>query len=137
MVAKLIQTEHEYEDVLARIDALMDVGPGTPEADELELLATLADLYERRMHPIDLPDPIAAIRFRMGQQGLKQKDLVPFLGSASRASEVLNHKRPLTLKMIRALHEGLGIPADVLLQKPHETVPKLAKDVANCPSRSA
>jgi len=133
MVAKLIQTVDEYEGVLARIDVLMDAKRGTPEADELELLATLAEVYEERVCPVGLPDPIAAIRFRMEQQGLKQKDLIPFLGSASRVSEVLHGKRPLTLKMIRALHEGLGIPAEVLLQEPGASVPIQVEGIEKFP----
>ena len=117
MVARVVKTDVEYEKALARIDALMAAKRGTPEGDELELLVTLVDLYEQRVHRIDLPDPISAIRFRMEQQGLRQKDLVPILGSKSRVSEVLSGKRPLTLKMIRALHAGLGIPAEVLVQE--------------------
>jgi len=133
MVAKLIQTVDEYEGVLARIGALMDAGCGTAEADELELLATLVDLYEERVHPIGLPDPISAIRFRMEQQGLKQKHLIPFLGSASRVSDILNGRRSLTLNMIRALNEGLGIPAEVLLQEPGARVPTQVEDVEKFP----
>ena len=123
MAPTLIKTESQYEQALARIDALMDAEPGTPEGDELDLLVALVQLYEARAHPIALPDPISAIRFRMEQQGLRQKDLVAFLGSKSRASEVLRGKRPLSLNMIRALHEGLGIPAEVLLGKPRASIP--------------
>ncbi len=123
MVAGLIKTENGYDRALARIDALMDAERGSTEGDELELLVALVDLYEQRVDRIDLPDPISAIRFRMDQQGLKQEDLVPFLGSRPRASEILSGKRPLTLKMIRALHAGLAIPAEVLLQPPRSPQP--------------
>jgi len=118
MTAKIIKNEAEYEATLDRIDGLMDAVPGTPEGDELELLATLVSMYEDEAHPIGLPDPIEAIRFRMEQAGLKQRDLVPYIGSASKVSEVLSGQRTLSLSMIRKLHEGLGIPAEVLLQEP-------------------
>jgi HTH-type transcriptional regulator/antitoxin HigA len=115
MKPKVIKTESEYEAVLARIDKLMDAGLGTPRGDELELLSLLVHNYEEKAFPIDKPDPVSAIRFRMEQQGLEPKDLVPFLGSRSRVSEVLSGRRNLSLKMIRALVGGLGIPAEVLL----------------------
>jgi HTH-type transcriptional regulator/antitoxin HigA len=92
-----------------------DSASGTPEGDELELLAHLIDGYERKHHDLGFPNPVEAIRFRMEQQGLKSRDMAPFLGSPSKVSEVLNGKRPLTLAMIRRLHEGLGIPAEVLI----------------------
>jgi HTH-type transcriptional regulator/antitoxin HigA len=123
MVAKVIKNEREHEAALERIEALMDAAPSTPEGDELELLTTLVELYEEKRFPIELPDPVEAIRFRMEQAGLKQQDLVPYVGSRSKVSEVLSGKRPLSLKMIRALHKGLGIPAEVLLQEPGATVP--------------
>ena len=115
MKAKVIKTETDYAGALARIDKLMDAAPNTPQGDELELLALLVHDYEDKLFPMDKPDPIAAIRFRMEQQGLRPKDLVPFLGSRSRVSEVLSGRRNLSLKMIRALATGLGIPANVLL----------------------
>ncbi len=115
MIPKIIKTEAEYDRALERIDALMDSEPGTSEGDELELLVTLVELYEKVVHPIDLPDPIEAIKFRMEQAGLKQKDLIPYIGSRSKVSEVLSHQRPLSITMIRKLYEGLGIPANVLL----------------------
>jgi HTH-type transcriptional regulator/antitoxin HigA len=118
MKAKIIKTEAEYEQALAYIETLMDASPGTPEEEELELFAVLVDTYERQHFPIDLPDPVEAILFRMEQQGLTRKDLLPYIGSQSKVSEVLNKKRPLSLAMIRALHSGLGIPAEVLLQEP-------------------
>ncbi len=119
MRLKVIKTEAECAAALARIEKLMSARPNTPLGDELELLSLLVHDYEDKVFPIDKPDPIAAIRFRMEQQGLKPGDLVPFLGSRSRVSEVLSGRRNLSLKMIRALVEGLGIPAEVLLGQPH------------------
>lgn len=123
MRPKVIKTEADYEAALARLDELLDAEPNTPEGDEFELWATLISTYEEEEFPVDLPDPIAAIRFRMEQAGLKQVDLVPFIGSASRVSEVLKGKRSLSLSMIRRLHEGLGILAEVLLQEPGASMP--------------
>ncbi len=126
---KLIKTPEEYAAALRRVDELMALDPaaGTTEADELELLAHLAETYEKARFPIDLPDPVEAIKFRMEQQGLSQRDLVPYFGSASRVSEVLSHKRPLNLTAARKLHEGLGIPAAVLLGGRAETLPPLVE----------
>ena len=118
MKAKVIKTESDCAAVLARIGELMDAKRNTPEGDELELLSLLVHDYEERAFPVDKPNPIDAIRFRMEQQGLRPTDLVPFLGSRSRVSEVLSGRRNLTLKMIRALVRGLGIPAEVLLGQP-------------------
>ena len=118
MIAKVIKNETEYEAALARINELMDADPGTREGDELELLVTLVELYEKKTHPIGLPDPVEAIRFRMDQLGLKQKDLIPFIGSRSKVSEILSGQRQLSISMIRRLHEGLGIPAEVLVREP-------------------
>lgn len=115
MKAKVIKTEAEYAVALARIGKLMDAQPNTPQGDELELLSLLVHDHEEKCFPIDKPDPVAAIRFRMEQQGLEPKDLVPFLGSRSRVSEVLSGRRKLSLKMIRALVDGLKIPAEILL----------------------
>jgi HTH-type transcriptional regulator/antitoxin HigA len=115
MKTKLIKTQREYRTALRRAEELMDARPGTAEGDELELLAALIEIYEEEHFPIPPPNPIEAIRFRMEQQNLKPQDLIPFLGSRSRVSEVLNGKRPLTLTMIRRLHSGLGIPAEALL----------------------
>ena len=118
MMPKVIKTDAEHEAALSRIEELMDAKAGTPEAHELELLGALVGLYEDERYPIGLPDPVDAIRFRMEQAGLRQKDLIPMIGTRSKVSEVLNRKRPLSVKMIRALHQGLGIPAEVLLQEP-------------------
>lgn len=115
MKPKVIKTSKDYAAALARIEKLMDAKPRSPQGDELELLSLLVHQYEEEAFPIDQPDPVTAIRFRMEQQGLEPKDLVPFLGSRSRVSEVLSRRRGLSLKMIRALAHGLGIPADVLL----------------------
>ena len=129
MFPKIIKTEAEYEATVARIEELLDADPGTAEGDELELLATLVELYETAAHPIDLPDPIEAVKFRMEQGELKQKDLVPFIGSRSKVSEVLSGQRPLSLPMIRKLHQGLGIPAEVLLQEPGAAIPEALEGV--------
>jgi HTH-type transcriptional regulator/antitoxin HigA len=115
MKAKVVKTESEYAAALARIEKLMDAKRNTPQGDELELLSLLVHDYEEKIFPIDKPDPVAAIRFRMEQQGLEPKDLVPLLGSRSRVSEVLSGRRNLSLKMIRNLVARLGIPAEVLL----------------------
>ncbi len=118
MILKLIKTEKDYERALARIHDLMDADPDTPEGDELELLLTLVDLFEKEKYPIDLPDPVEAIKFRMEQLGLKQKDLIPHIGSRSKVSEVLSRRRPLSITMIRKLNAGLGIPAEILVLEP-------------------
>lgn len=118
MQPKLIKTEADHEEALARIEALMEQDSlAQPEQDELELLGFLVSEYEDKACPISLPSPIDAIRFRMEQQGLKQRDLIPYIGSASKVSEVLSGKRTLSLSMIRRLHGGLDIPAEVLLQE--------------------
>lgn len=123
MTPKLIKTEADHEEALARIEEIFDAKPGTPEGDEFELLVTLVEMYEEKAFPIDLPDPVEAIKFRMDQQGLKAKDLVPYIGSAPKVSEVLSGKRSLSLTMIRNLVNGLGIPAEVLLQEPDASLP--------------
>ncbi len=122
-VIKPIRSEEDYDAALARIESLMDVDTGTDEADELEVLATLVELYEEKYFPIEMPDPIEAIKFRMDQENLSARDLVPLIGSRAKVSEVLSGKRSLTLKMIRALHEHLDIPADVLLQQSGAALP--------------
>jgi len=118
MKPKVIKTEAQHRAVLARIEEIFDAKPGTAEGDELELLSTLVDLYEKEAFPIDAPDPVAAIQFRMEQQGLKAKDLVPYMGSPSKVSEVLSGQRGLSVNMMRNLVEGLGIPPKVFLSKP-------------------
>ncbi len=118
MNAKLIKNEADHGAALARIEKIFNARPGTPKGHELELLVHLVEAYEAAHHPIEPPDPIEAIKFRMEQSGLRQADLVPFIGNKSKVSEVLNRKRPLSLAMIRALHKGLGIPARVLIEEP-------------------
>ena len=113
-----IRTEADYETALARIDELMDAEPGSPEGRELDVLVDLVDLYESRHEPMGYPDPVAAIEFRMEQADLSPRDLIPFIGSRAKVSEVLSGKRAITMPMARALHEHLGIPADVLLRRP-------------------
>lgn len=113
-----IKSQKDHQRALAELAALLDSDPApqSPESDRAEVLGTLIEDYERSHFPIELPTPIEAIRFRMEQLGLRQKDLVPFIGSPSKVSEVLNGKRPLTMRMARTLHERLGIPAEVLLR---------------------
>ena len=117
MKPKVIKTEAQYQAALARIEKIFDARPGTPKGDELELLILLVESYEGTAYPVDLPDPITALRFRMEQCGLRPNDLIPFLGSKSKVSEVLNGRRPLSLSMIRKLVADLHIPADVALQE--------------------
>jgi HTH-type transcriptional regulator/antitoxin HigA len=117
MEPKVIKSEAEYEAALAHVAALMDAQPGSPEEQELELFSLLVEQYEQEHFPIAPPDPVEAILFRMEQEGLTRKDLTAYIGSPSKVSEVLNRKRPLSLSMIRALHKGLGIPAEVLVQE--------------------
>lgn len=112
-----IRTEQDYDVALARVEALMEAVRTADEDDELDVLVTLIELYEEARFPMDAPDPIAAIKFRMEQMGKSQSDLAPIFGSRAKVSEVLSGKRDLTLKMIRALHEHLGIPADVLIRE--------------------
>ena len=109
-----IRNEKDYENTLSKIESLMNAKPNTPEMDELEVLTTLAEVYEEQHYKIDAPDPIEAIKFRMQQEGLKQKDLVDIVGSKSRVSEILNKKRKLTIEMIRNLHKQLHIPIESL-----------------------
>lgn len=119
MEPRIIKSEEDYETALAEVERLiaLDPEPGTPEADRLELFSTLVEAYETEKFPFEQPDAVEAILFRMEEQGLRQKDLVPFIGSRSRVSEVLARKRPLTVQMIRALSEGFGIPTQVLVGK--------------------
>lgn len=110
-----IRSEQDHDRVLARIDELMGAKFGTPEGDELDILATLVDAYEEKHFPMDAPDPVSAIQFRMEQQGLTRKDLEPMIGSRARVSEVMTGKRQLTLAMVRRVKAGLGISADLLV----------------------
>ena len=115
MNIKPIRTEADHEAALARIAELMSAKADTPEGDELDILTTLVEAFERKHFPIEPADPIEAINFRVEQLGLTRKDLEPFLGSRHRVSEILNRRRGLSLSMIRRLHEGLQIPLEVLI----------------------
>lgn len=117
MTPKIIKTEKDYQKALKRLEVIFDAKKGSVNGDELELLSFLIDSYEKAKYPIDLPDPIEAIKFRMEQLGFKQKDLAEAIGLKSRVSEILNRKRKLTLEMIRKLHDVLGIPTDVLVKE--------------------
>lgn len=123
MINRLIKNENDYDTALSRMDQLMDAKSGTPEMDELELLTALVEMYEEQHFPISPPDPIDAIKFRMEQLGLVQKDMIPYIGTKSKVSEILNGKRPLTLSMMRSLNKDLGIPAEVLLKAPGADFP--------------
>lgn len=112
-----IKTADDYEHALARLDQLMEAGFGSPQGDELDVLATLIEAYEKKHFPVEPADPVAAILFRMEQAGLERKDLEPMIGSRARVSEVLNRKRELSLAMIRQLHDGLNIPYENLIRK--------------------
>lgn len=113
---KPIRSEADYEKSLAEVERLWGAKSGTPEGDRLDVLATLIDAYEAQHYPMDPPDPIEAIKFRMEQQGLSRKDLEPMIGTRTRVAEVLNRKRGLSISMIRRLHERLGISAEVLIR---------------------
>ena len=115
MEIKPIKNNRDYRAALNEIDRLMDAQPNSAEGDRLDVLATLVEAWEEKHWPIDSPDPVEAILFAMDQRGLSRRDLEPFIGSRARVAEVLNHKRPLTLAMIRRLHDGLGIPAEALI----------------------
>ena len=117
MEIRPIHNEADYKASLLEISTLMDLDPdaGSPDGDRLDILATLVQAYEAKHYPIDPPDPIEAIKFRMEQGGLSVKDLVPLIGNSNRVYEVLGRKRALTLPMIRRLHKQLGIPAEVLI----------------------
>ena len=110
-----IKNNRDYREALKEIDGLMDARSNTPEGDHLDVLVTLVEAWEAKHWPIDSPDPVEAILFAMEQRGLSRRDLEPFIGSRARVAEVLNRKRSLTLPMIRRLHDGLGIPAEVLI----------------------
>lgn len=113
---KIIKSESEYKKALIKLEKLFNAKPSTPKGDELELLSLLIEKYEQEKFPVDMPDPIEAIKFRMEQMGYTQNDLAKIIGLKSRASEILNRKRPLTLEMIRNLHEKMNIPTQVLIQ---------------------
>ncbi len=118
---KVIKTEAQYRATLARIEQIFDAKPGTAAGDELELLVLLVESYEEIAYPIDLPDPIAALRFRMEQEGLEPKDLIAYIGSKRKVAEVLGGRRSLSLTMIRNLVSGLNLPAEVVLRPANVT----------------
>ncbi len=120
MEIRPIKTEDDYKAALRDVSAFFDNEPvpGSAEGDRFEVLLTLVEAYEAKHCPIDLPDPVEAIKFRMDQAGLTPKDLVPFIGRLNRVYEILNRKRPLTLNMIWKLNQKLGIPAECLIQPP-------------------
>ena len=113
---KPIRTRRDYESAMRAVKSLWSARAGTPEGDRLDVLATLIDAYEAEHYPMDPPDPIEAIKFRMEQQGLNRKDLAKILGTRTRVSEVLNRRRNLSIEMIRQLHKKLGISAEVLIR---------------------
>lgn len=118
MEIRPIRSEEDHDATLREIETLWGAEPETPEGDRLEILVTLAEAWEREHHPIDPPDPIEAIKFRLEQEGLDPKALVGVIGNRSRVHEILNHRRPLTLAMIRRLSARFDIPADVLIREP-------------------
>ena len=115
MEIRPIKTEQDYNSAIKRIEELWGAKKDTPKGDELDLLVTLVESYEMKHYPIAPPDPIDAIKFRMEQMGMTKVDMVKYLGSQSRVSEILNRKRKLTLKMVKSLYKGLKIPAEILL----------------------
>ena len=115
-----IKTNADYRATLEEIETLMMAASDTPEGEKLDVLVTLVEAYERKHYPLDLPDPIEAIKFEMEQKGLTVKDLEPMIGKSNRVYEILNHKRSLTLNMIRKLHNKLGIPAELLIKQSYQ-----------------
>jgi len=118
MDIKPIKTDADYRAALNEIESLMMAGPDTPEGEKLDVMVTLIEAYEAKHFPMDLPDPVEAIKFEMERQGLTVRDLEPMIGKSNRVYEILNYKRSLTLRMIWKLHEGLGIPAESLIKPP-------------------
>ena len=116
MTIRPIKNKKDYQAALNRLEVIFDSKPGTAQGDELEVLGILIDNYEKLNYPVDFPDPIEAIKFRMEQLGYNQSDLANVVGLKSRASEILNKKRKLTLDMIRSIHDALNIPTNVLIQ---------------------
>jgi HTH-type transcriptional regulator / antitoxin HigA len=116
MDIKPIKTEHDYRSALEEVERLFDAEKNTPEGDKLDVLTTLIEAYEEQHAPIPLPDPIETIRYYMESRGILLSDLEPYIGDPARVSEVMNRKRPLSIDMIRKLHTGLGISADILIQ---------------------
>lgn len=117
MEIRAIHNEEDYQWALKEIDKLMDAKRNTPEGDRLDILATLVDVYEKKHFSIEDPDPIEAIKFRMEEEGLTPRDLIPYIGQRSHVYEVLNRKRPLSMRMARKLHKNLRIPAHIFLKE--------------------
>ncbi len=115
-----IKSKRDYRRALKEIEGFMGAKRGTPEGDRLDVLVTLVEAWEAKHYPMDLPDPVEAIKYHMESRGLEPRDLVPYIGSRNRVYEVLNRKRPLTLKMVWRLHTGLGIPAESLIKVAEE-----------------
>ena len=126
MEIRPIKTEADYDAALAEIDQLWGAEEGTAEGDRLDVLLVLVDNYEAQHHPIAPPDPIEAIKFRMEQMNLTRKDLEPIIGSRARVSEIINRRRPLSLPMIRRLHESLRIPLESLIHEPRTRSEQIA-----------
>lgn len=122
MDIKPIRTDADYREALKEIESLMMAAADTPEGEKLDVMVTLVEAYEAKNFPMDLPDPVEAIKFEMERKGLTVKDLEPMLGKSNRVYEILNHKRSLSLKMVWKLHEGLGIPAESLIKPPQTHV---------------
>ena len=137
MEIKPIRSESDHAKALAEIEKLMDAAPGSAEFDRMDVLVTLVEAYEAKHFPIPAPsDPAAVLEYYMESRGLSRNDLVSYLGSKERVSEVLNHKRGLSLSMIRRLHEGMGIPTDLLVGEPLPAVKPHAKKPSRLPSRA-
>ncbi len=132
MARHTLKTEADYKEAPAEIDRIFDAQTNMPEGDRLDILALLVEAYEERHHPIPPPDPVAALEYYMESRGLSRRDLEPYLGSRAHVAEVLNRKRGLSIGMIRRLHQGLGISADILIQ-PYS----LSNKPPNDPSRKA
>ena len=135
-----IRTETDYQAALAEIERLFEAAPDTPEGDRLDVLTTLVEVYEKQHYRIPAPDPVEAILYYMESRGLSRRDLEPYIGSRARVAEVLNRRRPLSLEMIRRLHSGLGLPADLLIQpygmtasSPDRDVRLIAQSIARRP----
>jgi HTH-type transcriptional regulator / antitoxin HigA len=122
MELKPIKTEVDYRAALKRLEEIFDAKPGSPESDELEILGLMVDNYENKYYPIEAPDPIEAIKIRMEEMNLKQKDLIPEIGGKSRVSEILNRKRRLTVEMIRKLAVRLNLSVNILI-KDYQLIP--------------
>jgi HTH-type transcriptional regulator/antitoxin HigA len=129
-----IKTESDYAAAMRRIEAAWGAAPGTPEGDELDVLVTLVEAYERHHYPIDLPDPVEAIKFRLEQEGKDYRALIGVIGQRTRVYEVMRRARPLSLNMIRELHSQLEIPAEVLIQPVRKPARRTAR--ASAPMRS-